>query len=161
MKIDMVFSLNGRTTHAEVEPHARLLDLLRDGLGETGTKEGCGEGECGACTVLVDGLAVNSCLYPALEVEGRSVITVEGLAGANEQLSPVQEAFLQCGGTQCGYCSPGMVMSATALLAGNPDPGDDEIRDALTSNLCRCTGYVQIVESIRAAAAGQREGKGS
>ncbi len=154
----VAFELNGRPVRARVEPHLRLLDLLRDVLGETGTKEGCGEGECGACTVLVEGRAVSSCLFPALEVEGLRVTTIEGVAGADLELSPVQQAYLEEGGTQCGFCAPGMVMSTVALLAENPDPSEEDIRDALAGNLCRCTGYVQIVESVRSAAAKARKG---
>ncbi len=147
------FELNGTSRRACVEPHQRLIDLLRDELNETGTKEGCGEGECGACTVLVEGRAVNSCLFPALEVEGLSVVTIEGLCGEGLELSPVQAAYLEGGGTQCGFCAPGMVVSTVALLGENPAPSASEIRNALTGNLCRCTGYVQIVESIKSAAA--------
>ena len=152
MKTTLHLKLNGRDAALEVAPHARLLDVLRDVAGLTGAKEGCGEGECGACTVLVDGRAVNSCLFPALEAEGRSVVTIEGLAGAQGGLSSLQQAFVQEGGAQCGFCTPGMVMSAAALLSANRDPSDDEIRDALVGNLCRCTGYAQIVASLRAAA---------
>jgi len=147
------FVLNGAATVAEAAGHTLLLDLLRDELGELGTKEGCGKGECGACTVLVDGRAVNACLFPALELEGREVVTIEGLAGPNDRLSPVQRAFVERAGVQCGFCSPGMILASTALLIENPDPSEDEIRDALRGNLCRCTGYVQIVESVRHAAA--------
>jgi carbon-monoxide dehydrogenase small subunit len=152
MTVRVSFELNGYEVSADVEPHRRLLDLLRDTLGETGTKEGCGEGECGACTVLVDGFAVNSCLLPVCEIEGTAVTTVEGLAQPNGRLSAIQQAFLDEGGSQCGFCIPGMVMTGVALLAENPDPSEADIRYALTGNLCRCTGYVQIVESIRAAA---------
>jgi carbon-monoxide dehydrogenase small subunit len=148
----VTFELNGHLVHLEVEPHLRLLGLLRDVLGETGTKEGCGEGECGACTVIVDGRAINSCLFPAPEVDGAKVMTIEGLAGANGQLSPVQRAFVEKGGAQCGFCTPGMVMAAVALLAENRQPTEAEIRANLTGNLCRCTGYVQIIEAIREAA---------
>ncbi len=152
MRVEICFELNGHEVRADIEPHLRLLDVLRDTLGETGTKEGCGEGECGACTVLVDGVAVNSCLFPVCEAAGTTVTTVEGLSESNGELSPIQRAFLDHGGAQCGFCTPGIVMAGVALLAGNPDPSDEEIRYALTGNLCRCTGYVQIVESIRGAA---------
>lgn len=158
MMIEIRFELNGSIRLAHVEPHLRLIDLLRDVLGEMGTKEGCGEGECGACTVLVEGRAVNSCLFPALEVEGLSVLTIEGLTGEGFKLSPVQTAYLEGGGTQCGFCTPGMVMSTVALLGENPSPSASEIRSALTGNLCRCTGYVQIVESIQRAAAMMNDG---
>jgi len=150
--IEVSFELNGFPVGTDVEPHLRLLDLLRDVLGETGTKEACGEGECGACTVLVDGRAVNSCLFPVGEVSGTVVTTIEGLTASNGELSWIQKAFLDRGGTQCGFCSPGMVMTTAALLAENPHPSESEIRSALTGNLCRCTGYVQIVESIQEAA---------
>ncbi len=152
MMIELSFELNGFPVEIDVEPHLRLLDLLRDGLGETGTKEACGEGECGACTVLVDGRAINSCLFPVGEVGGTAVTTIEGLTGSNGQLSQIQKAFLDNGGTQCGFCAPGMIMTTVALLAENPRPSESEIRSALTGNLCRCTGYVQIVEAIRQAA---------
>jgi carbon-monoxide dehydrogenase small subunit len=135
-----------------------LIDLLRRNLGLTGTKEGCGQGECGACTVLVDGRAVNSCLYPAPEAEGKSVLTIEGLLRGNE-LSAIQQAFVDHGGIQCGFCSPGMILSATALLERNPRPSGEDIREALSGNLCRCTGYVQIVECVEKAAAALRSGE--
>ncbi|HJP02003.1 MAG TPA: (2Fe-2S)-binding protein [Planctomycetota bacterium] len=158
MRLSIEFELNGRAAHAEVKPHARLIDLLRDELGERGTKEGCGEGECGACTVLVDGRIVNACLFPAPEVEGRSVATIEGLLGEAGALASVQRAYLDHGGVQCGFCTPGMVMASLDLLGRNPKPEPDEIRDALRGNLCRCTGYAQIVEAIAAAAgAAERE----
>jgi len=147
------FILNDATISVAVEDHRTLLELLRGPLGLTGTKEGCGKGECGACTVLVDGRAVNACLYPAAEVEGRRVTTVEGLAGEGGRLSAVQRAFVEETGVQCGFCSPGMVLATTALLAARPEPTDDEIRTALTGNLCRCTGYVPILASVRRAAA--------
>ena len=146
------FELNGFPVSIAVMEHLRLVDLLRDVLGETGTKEACGEGECGACTVLVDGRAVNSCLFPVGEVGGTTVTTVEGLTGPNGELSWIQKAFLDSGGTQCGFCAPGMIMTTVALLADTPHPTEPEIRSALTGNLCRCTGYVQIVESILGAA---------
>jgi carbon-monoxide dehydrogenase small subunit len=145
------FVVNGRETEAAVAPDRRLIDVLRDQLGYLGTKEGCSEGECGACTVLVDGRAVCSCLYPALEAEGQTVTTIEGLVSSNGTLSPVQRAFVDEGGVQCGFCTSGMVMMAVSLLADNPSPTDDEIRTALTGNLCRCTGYVQIIDAIRRA----------
>jgi len=152
MKTELRFSLNDREVRAWAEPHHRLIDLLRDGLGMTGTKEGCGEGECGACTVLVEGKAVNSCLYPAFEIEGKKVTTVEGLLEPDSRLSALQQAFVDAGAIQCGFCSPGMILAARALLDQNPHPSDEQIREALTGNLCRCTGYVQIVEAIRKAA---------
>lgn len=153
MTSEVVFRLNGVSVSVAVEPHDRLLDVLRERLGQTGTKEGCGEGECGACTVLVDGRTVNSCLYPGLEVEGRDVTTIEGIMNSGMTLSPVQQAFVEEGGAQCGFCTPGMIMTAVALLRDNAAPSEQEIRDALAGNLCRCTGYVQIVESIVRAAA--------
>jgi len=156
MKVEVAFELNGHQVRVEVEAHLRLLDVLRDTLGETGTKEGCGEGECGACTVLVNGAAVNSCLMPVCEVDGTTVTTIEGLAGPNGKLAPIQQAFLDNGGSQCGFCTPGIVMTGVAFLAENPEPDEAEIRYALTGNLCRCTGYVQIVESIRVAASRMR-----
>ncbi|MFH1132767.1 MAG: FAD binding domain-containing protein [Pseudomonadota bacterium] len=151
------FVLNGSEIIVAVESNQRLLDVLRDSLGLNGTKEGCGEGECGACTVIVDGKAVNSCLYPALEVEGKEVLTIEGLLGPHNKLSTIQRAFVEHGGIQCGFCSPGMIMATKALLDENPSPSDQEIRRALVGNLCRCTGYVQIVESVKMAAANMRQ----
>jgi carbon-monoxide dehydrogenase small subunit len=154
----MAFVLNGAEVIAPVEASDRLIDILRLRLGHTGTKEGCGEGACGACTVLVDGRAVNSCLYPALEAEGRTVVTIEGLLEEGHRLSALQRAFVEGGAIQCGFCSPGMILSAKALLDRNPDPSEEEIRRAFVGNLCRCTGYVQIVESVRRAAAALRSG---
>lgn len=152
MKRKVHFILNGFEVEAEIETHRMLLDLLRDKFELTGTKEGCGQGECGACTVLVDGLAVNACLFPAMEVEGRTVTTIEGLIGEGGRLHPIQEAFVEAGAVQCGFCMPGMVMSAKALLDENPDPTEEEIRRGISGNLCRCTGYVQIVDAIKIAA---------
>ena len=152
MSQDIGFVLNGAEVVAPIRPHQRLLDVLRDVLHLTGTKGGCGEGECGACTVLVDGRVVNACLYPAPEVEGREVLTVEGLLGEENHLSPLQESFAARGAIQCGFCTPGMILSAKALLDADPDPSDARIREALAGNLCRCTGYVQIVEAIQDAA---------
>ncbi len=148
-------SINGRLYTLEVAPNQTLLDLLRDGLGFTGTKRGCEIGECGACTVLVDGVAVNSCLVLAPQAEGREITTVEGLA-AGKKLTPLQEAFLDHDAVHCGFCTPGMLMSATDLLHHNPSPGDHDIRVAISGNLCRCTGYVQIVEAIADAAERER-----
>jgi len=158
MKIEISFILNGSEVKVSVHSHHRLIDVLREQLGQTGTKEGCGEGECGACTVIIDGRAVNSCLYPALEVEGKSVTTIEGLQGPKNELSVIQQAFVEQGAIQCGFCTPGMIMSAKALLDSNSDPSEEDIRDALLGNLCRCTGYVQIVEAVKKAAA-QLKGK--
>jgi len=145
----MVFRLNGHSVETLVEPHWTLLDLLRDKLELTGTKEGCGQGECGACTVLLDGLAVNACLFPVLEAEGREMTTIEGLAGPDGSLHPLQEAFINYGAVQCGFCTPGMILSAKALLDENPHPAEDDIRTALAGNFCRCTGYAQIIQAIQ------------
>jgi carbon-monoxide dehydrogenase small subunit len=152
MKKAIHFTLNGRGVSAEVESHKMLLQVLRDNFQLTGTKDGCGQGECGACTVLIDDMSVDSCLYPAFEVEGKSVTTIEGLVAEGSKLHPIQEAFVETGGIQCGFCTPGMIMSAKALLDENPDPTDEEIRKGISGNLCRCTGYVQILDSIRKAA---------
>ena len=152
MKHEVSFVLNGVEIRISIDDHLRLIDLLRDKLGMTGTKEGCGEGECGACTVMVDGRAVNSCLYPALEVDGKEVVTIEGLQDAENKLSAIQMAFVDSGAIQCGFCTPGMIISAKALLDANPDPSEDEIRDSFQGNLCRCTGYVQIIDAVKQAA---------
>lgn len=152
MKTEIRFTINGTEVTLSVLGHMRLLDLLRNQLGLIGTKEGCGEGECGACTVIVDGRAVNSCLYPALEVEGKSVTTIEGLQKNGNHLSVIQRAFVENGGIQCGFCTPGMIMSTKSLLDKKSDPTEEEIREALLGNLCRCTGYVQIIEAVRSAA---------
>ncbi len=146
---DILFSVNGAERRAAAHPLARLLDVLRDELSLTGTKDGCGEGECGACAVWIDGELVNSCLVPVMQVEGADVRTVEGLAG--DALHAVQEAFLHHGGAQCGICTPGMLMASAMLLADNPLPTEDEIREALAGNLCRCTGYMRIFEAVRRA----------
>ena len=155
MKDRMSFALNGDRVETGIEAHWTLLQLLRDHLELTGTKEGCGKGECGACTVIVDGKAVNSCLYPAMELEGKEVLTIEGLADAEGNLHPIQKAFVEHGAIQCGFCTPGMLMSAKALLDEKPRPSEDEIRAAIAGNFCRCTGYVQIIEAIMAASKGR------
>ncbi|MEO8584764.1 MAG: (2Fe-2S)-binding protein [Acidobacteriota bacterium] len=147
----MTFVVNGRSRTLDAPPLARLLDILRGPLGLTGTKEGCGEGECGSCTVLLDGVPVNACLVVAGQCDGRKILTVEGLA-SKDALSDLQEAFVKEGGAQCGICTPGILMAAHALLAANPQPGEGEIRESIAGNICRCTGYQRIVESIRNAA---------
>jgi carbon-monoxide dehydrogenase small subunit len=152
MKKTITFTLNGTQIDVTADSHQSLLNLLRVSLRLTGTKEGCGEGECGACTVLVDGLAINACLYPAYEAAGKNVITIEGLTGKNNELSDIQQAFVDSGAIQCGFCTPGMVLSAKALLDTHPDPSEEDIREALSGNLCRCTGYVQIIEAVKKAA---------
>jgi aerobic carbon-monoxide dehydrogenase small subunit len=139
--------VNGERRHAQAFPMARLLDVLREEMRLTGTKEGCGEGECGACSVLLNGEIVNSCLVPAAEANGADIRTIEGIA-SGEQLSAVQAAFLECGGAQCGICTPGMVIAAVALLSRNAHPGDADIREGLSGNLCRCTGYQKIFASV-------------
>lgn len=142
--------VNGDRVELEVPGMRRLLDVLREDLGLTGTKEGCGEGECGACSVLVDGAVVDSCLVPICQVEGASVITVEGLAH-EERLNALQAAFLETGGAQCGICTPGMLMSGEAFLASGAEPTDPAIREAIAGNLCRCTGYTKIIDAIALA----------
>lgn len=147
----ITLTVNGTPYEVAVEPRQSLLQLLREELHLTGTKEGCSEGECGACTVLLDGKTVDACLIFALEVEGREVVTIEGLAQGN-QLHPVQQAFAEYGAVQCGFCTPGMILAAKALLDSHPHPSEAEIRQGISGNLCRCTGYVKIVEAIQAAA---------
>ncbi len=150
-KISVSFTLNGDLVTAEVPASWTLLKTLRAYFELTGPKEGCGKGECGACTVIVDGDAINSCIYPIPEVESKSVTTIEGVASKDGTLHPLQKAFLENNGVQCGFCTSGMIMSSKALLDRNPDPTEDEIRTSIAGNLCRCTGYVQIVESIEKA----------
>lgn len=152
MKKVISFTLNGEDIQVLAEPNRTLLDLLRDDLGLTGTKKGCEAGECGACTVMLDGRPVNSCITLAAEVEGCKVITVEGVA-QDGQLSPLQKQFIDKWAFQCGYCTAGMIMSAKALLERNPHPTEQEIREAIEGNLCRCTGYVKIIEAIQAVVA--------
>ena len=144
----MILTINGKKHRLDVPPMARLLDVLREDCGLTGTKEGCGEGECGACTVLVDGVAVDSCLVPVAHVEGRRVVTIEGAAAAKRSATALQNAFVEHGGAQCGICTPGMIMAACTLKAGC---SRDEIKTALAGNLCRCTGYLSIFNSVEAA----------
>lgn len=147
--------VNGRDCAIEAEPLSRLLDVLRLDLGLTGTKEGCGEGECGACSVIIDGVVINSCLVPVCQVDGSNITTVEGLASDGE-LSRLQQSFIEYGAAQCGICIPGMLMAAQALLDSKPNPTRGEIREAIAGNLCRCTGYMKIVDAIETAAGGDR-----
>jgi carbon-monoxide dehydrogenase small subunit len=151
MKKMISFVLNGNQMELEVESHWTLLYLLREQLELTGTKSGCESGECGACTVLVDGKAINSCLFPVMEIEGATVTTIEGIAKPSGELHPLQRAFVEHGAVQCGFCTPGMIMAAKALLDEKPNPSEAEIRHAIAGNLCRCTGYIQIIEAIKAA----------
>lgn len=155
--VSIVLNVNGIAYPLDIEPHRSLLEVLRDDLALTGTKANCQDGECGACTVLVDGLAVNACLYLAVRANGKQVTTVEGLA-RNGELHPLQQAFIQEGAVQCGYCTPGFLMSAKALLDNNPHPTDEEIVRALAGNLCRCTGYVSIRRAVRTAIKNLEEG---
>ena len=154
-RAEISFAVNGEPKTVHVYPMERLLDVLRQHLQLTGTKEGCGEGECGSCAVLMDGILVNSCLVPVLQAAGSSVITIERLA-AGGTLHVLQEAFLECGGAQCGICTPGMILAAVHLLNGKPEPTTEEIREGLSGNLCRCTGYSQIVDAVAEAAARRR-----
>ena len=148
--MQLVLTVNAMVHEVDARPTARLLDVLRDQLGLTGTKEGCAEGECGACTVIVDGKAVNSCVMLAVQARGKEILTVEGLARDGE-LDLLQQKFVEYGAVQCGYCTPGMLMSAKALLLANPVPSEQDIRIALAGNLCRCTGYSAIVAAVKAA----------
>ena len=141
------FEINGATHEVEAPSMKRLLDVLREDLRLTGTKEGCGEGECGACSVILDGDVINSCLVPVCQAQGSTIVTVEGLA-LDACLDPLQQAFLECGGAQCGICTPGMILAAVDLLERKPNPSDAEIRTGLAGNLCRCTGYMKIFESV-------------
>ncbi len=156
-KCEFSFTVNGEEKTVRVYPMQRLLDVLRQELGLTGAKEGCGEGECGSCSVLMNGKVVNSCLIPALQATDTKVTTIEGLA-EGPQLSALQTAFLECGGAQCGICTPGMILASCHLLSKKPEPTPDEIREGLSGNLCRCTGYMQIFEAVAEAA---RHGNGT
>jgi aerobic-type carbon monoxide dehydrogenase small subunit (CoxS/CutS family) len=151
MKVPSTLRVNGSAYAVELDPHQSLLEAVRDVIGLIGSKEGCDDSECGACMMLLDGKPVNSCSYLALQAEGRDVTTVEGLA-AGDELAPLQRALLEHGGVQCGFCTPGMLISATALLRTNPDPSEEDVRIALSGNLCRCTGYDGIVRAVRSAA---------
>ena len=149
--LTLTFTLNGNNISTEISPDTLLVDLLRDRLGLTGTKVGCREGECGACTVLLDGTPVNSCILPAAKVQGRSLTTIEGLADEKGQLHAIQQAFMDEGAAQCGFCTPGMIMNAKALLDRNTEPDNQEIRRSLSGVLCRCTGYQKIVQAVATA----------
>lgn len=156
MRVAITVNVNEKSYTLDVMPHDRLLDVLRNELQLLGTKEGCGKGECGTCTVLLDGKAVNACLVLAVQVNGSSVMTIEGLGG-EEALSPLQENFIRYGAVQCGYCIPGMLMSAKYLLDTNQNPTREEVRVAISGNLCRCTGYTKIIDAILATAKGGLE----
>jgi carbon-monoxide dehydrogenase small subunit len=153
-EVKITFEVNGARRTVDAFPMERLLDVLREQLNLTGTKEGCGEGECGACSVLIDGQLVNSCLVPVAQVEGCSIKTIEGIAISETQLHAVQQAFIECGGAQCGICTPGMVIAAVSLLKKNPRPDEAAVREGLAGNLCRCTGYMKIFESVVRACTG-------
>lgn len=151
--VDVRFRLNGEPVSARVSPTLTTVRLLRETFGLMGTKPGCGEGECGACTILVDGEAVNACIFPAATLEGRELLTIDGLAAKDGSLDVVQRAFVDEGAVQCGFCTPGMIMRTVAFLRRNPDPTDEELARSIEGNLCRCTGYVKILQAIRSAAA--------
>ncbi len=153
-KAQISLTVNGQPRTISVWPMARLLDVIREDLGLTGTKEGCGEGECGACSILLDGRLTNSCLVPALQADGGEITTIEGIA-LGEDLHPVQKAFVECGGAQCGICTPGMIMAAVSLLRENPEPSEADVRGSLAGNLCRCTGYIRIFEAVARALSGR------
>jgi aerobic carbon-monoxide dehydrogenase small subunit len=150
-KCEVSFTINGEAKRVLAYPMERLLDVLRNDLQLTGAKEGCGEGECGSCSVLLDGLLVNSCLIPVAQANGASIVTIEGIS-AHAMMKPLQEAFLECGGAQCGICTPGMILAAVHLLEKKPQPALADIREGLAGNLCRCTGYMQIFEAVARAA---------
>lgn len=147
---EITLNVNGIDHIIKIDGEDRLIDVLREGLKLTGTKEGCGEGECGACTVIMDGVTVNSCMVMAFQTDGKKIITIEGL-GTDEEIDPIQQAFLEEGAVQCGFCIPGMVLSAKVVLDNNPSPSREEIRESISGNLCRCTGYNKIVDAIERA----------
>jgi len=151
VQYEISLTVNGEARTVRAYPMERLLDTLRHRLGLTGAKEGCGEGECGSCSVLMDGVLVNSCLVPVLQAQGTQIVTIEGMAKGS-QLHALQQAFLECGGAQCGICTPGILMAAFYLLSERPRPSDEEIKESLAGNLCRCTGYAQICEAVAQAA---------
>jgi aerobic-type carbon monoxide dehydrogenase small subunit (CoxS/CutS family) len=151
-KIKLTMTVNKKKVVTEIEPYARLLDVLRDKFGFTGVKEGCGIGECGACTIIMNGKKVNSCLILAAQAQGADILTIEGVENSDGSMHPVQEAFLEKGAVQCGFCTPGMVISSYHLLSENQDPTDPEIKEAISGNLCRCTGYKQIINAVHMAA---------
>jgi aerobic-type carbon monoxide dehydrogenase small subunit (CoxS/CutS family) len=155
---EIEFTLNGKFYELKIQPWRTLLEVIREDLRLTGTKEGCGQGECGSCTVIMGGKTVNSCLVPAAEADGQEIITIEGLADG-ENLHPIQDAFVEHAGMQCGFCTSGMIMSAKSLLDLNPNPSLDVIKEGIAGNFCRCTGYTKIVESISAAAEAMNGGK--
>ena len=155
---EISFTLNGKPYTLSVKPWRTLLELIREDLSFTGTKEGCGQGECGSCTVIMGGKTVNSCLVPALEADNQEIITIEGLVDG-DNLHPIQDAFVEQAGMQCGFCTPGMIISAKALLEKNPNPSEEEIREGIAGNFCRCTGYTKIIESISAAAEAMKGGE--
>ncbi|MFW6005933.1 MAG: (2Fe-2S)-binding protein [Candidatus Bipolaricaulota bacterium] len=156
--MDLEITVNGKHLKRKVDGNKRLIDFLREELGFTGVKEGCGVGECGACTVLIDGESVLSCLIRVAQVNGKEILTVEGLSKGGD-LHPVQQAFVETGGVQCGFCTPGFIMVAVELLERNPDPSREEIREYIEGNICRCTGYVKIVDAIELAAERMRKGE--
>ena len=158
MRQDITLKINGETYEVSVKPSETLLEVLRDKLGLTGSKEGCDTGKCGACTVLIEGKAIRSCLTLAIAARDKEITTIEGVADG-EELHPIQQAFVEHGALQCGFCTPGMIMISKALLEQNPDPTEKEIREALVGNICRCTGYVKIVEAIQASAKEMRRAK--
>ncbi|MBW2031329.1 MAG: (2Fe-2S)-binding protein [Deltaproteobacteria bacterium] len=155
---EISFTLNGKPHKITVRPWRTLLEVIREDLQLTGTKEGCGQGECGSCTVIMGGKTVNSCLIPAAEADGQEVLTIEGL-DKDGTLHPIQQAFIENAGMQCGFCTPGMIMSAKFLLERKPDPSEEEIREGIAGNFCRCTGYTKVIESISAAAAAMKGGQ--